>query len=292
MSGEICIPPEWERLAPASLQGTILVIGAIDTGKSTFARYLFSRLAEHHECVAYLDGDMGQSTLGLPTTMTVALSRPGEADFPPRGERASFFVGNISPRGYMLPTVIGVYKLQRWAQERGAKAIVIDTTGLVDRAAGGGALKHWKIELLEPEVIVAFARGAELEHILWPRRRDRRVRVIELPVSRYVAPRAREERIAHRRRCWQSYFASARVFAVPLRGLAVFHVENMAPGRLLAFQDAQGFALALGIVRTYERERRTLRVFSPLPALEEVCSLRFSTLNLDPESGREWKRSG
>lgn len=173
----------------------------------------------------------------------------------------------------------------------GAKAIVIDTTGLVDRAAGGGALKQWKIELLEPEVVIAFARGAELEHILWPRRRDERVRVIEMPVSKYATPRAREERIEYRRQRWQSYFASARLFKAPLRGLAIFNIENMAPGRLLAFQDAQGFALALGVVREYERETRTLSVFSPLLNMEGVRSLRFSALNLDPESGREWRWS-
>lgn len=289
MGREICIPPEWERLAPSSLQGTILVIGATDTGKSTFARYIFSRLAEHYGRVAYLDCDVGQSTLGPPTTMAAAFSRPGEPDFPPKGETSFFFVGSISPRGYMLPTVIGAYKLREWARERGAKAIVIDTTGLVDRAAGGGALKQWKIELLEPEIVIAFARGMELEHILWPWRRDERVRVIELPVSSYVNPRGREERIEYRRRCWQSYFSSAEVFKVPLRGLAIFNLENMAPGRLLAFQDGQGFSLALGVVREYERETRTLSVFSPLTGLEMVRSLRFSALNLDPESGHEWR---
>jgi len=41
-----------------------------------------------------------------------------------------------------LPTVIGAHKLQQKAQELGAEAIVVDTTGLVSREAGGGALKQ------------------------------------------------------------------------------------------------------------------------------------------------------
>ncbi|HID86175.1 MAG TPA: hypothetical protein EYP55_02220, partial [Anaerolineae bacterium] len=190
MAEHIYVPDEWKQIRPESLEGTIMIIGQSDSGKTTFARYLFQELCRHHDRVGFLDCDVGQSTLGLPTTMTLALSAPGDPTFPPRGERVSYFVGSTSPRGHMLPTVIGAHKLQRKAQELGAEAIVVDTTGLVDRAAGGGVLKQWKVELLEPSVLVGIERGAELEHILWPWRWDRRVRVFELAVCEHVAKRA------------------------------------------------------------------------------------------------------
>jgi polynucleotide 5'-hydroxyl-kinase GRC3/NOL9 len=146
-----------------------MVLGDTDAGKTTFARYLFLELCRLGRRAAYLDGDVGQNTLGLPTTMTVALcDQGGMPDFPPAGLRAIFFVGAVSPRGHMLPMVVGAHKLQTWAHCQGAEVIVMDTTGMIDPTVGGGALKQWKIELLQPTALFALARGAELEHMPWP----------------------------------------------------------------------------------------------------------------------------
>jgi polynucleotide 5'-kinase involved in rRNA processing len=71
---KIDIPRQWEQLILTRLHGVLLVIGAPDVGKSTFAQYLFQRLCAESDCAAYLDGDPGQSRLGPPTTMTVAVN--------------------------------------------------------------------------------------------------------------------------------------------------------------------------------------------------------------------------
>jgi len=284
---DINVPREWERIRPEFLKGTIMVIGEPDSGKSTFARYLFLQLCRCHNRVAFLDCDVGQSTLGLPTTMNLALSGGEPSAFPPQGERFSYFVGSTSPRGHMLPTVIGAYKLQRKAQDLGAEVIVVDTTGLVKRVAGGGALKQWKIELLEPSVLVGLARGPELEHILWSWRWDKRVRVYDLPVSRYVNEKTRARRIANREEKFMRYFQKAQPLRVPFREVVVFGIEMMAGGRVLAFQDEEGFAVALGVATAYNRGRRELVVTTPLPSLEGVSSIRFGSLKLDPTTGQE-----
>jgi polynucleotide 5'-hydroxyl-kinase GRC3/NOL9 len=71
------IPPAWDKIDLREARGTLMVIGATDTGKSTFAQYLYRRLcADPGRRVAYLDGDPGQSRLGPPTTMTLALGKP------------------------------------------------------------------------------------------------------------------------------------------------------------------------------------------------------------------------
>jgi len=286
---DITVPKEWERINPESLAGTIMVIGESDSGKTTFARYLFIQLCRCHGRVAFLDCDVGQSTLGLPTTLNLALSNGEPSAFPPTDHALSYFVGATSPRGHMLPTVIGARKLQEKAQELGAEAIVVDTTGLVSRAAGGGALKQWKIELLEPSVLVGLERGAELEHILWPWRWDKRVRVYDLPVSEYVSEKTRTERITHREEKFLRYFQQAHTLRVSFREVVVFGIEMMAGGRLLAFQDDEGFAVALGVARAYDRKGRELAVTTPLPSLEGVSSIRFGSLKLDPTTGQELK---
>ena len=265
-----------------------MVIGASDTGKSTLARYLFQELCRSGLKVAYLDGDVGQSTLGLPTTMSVALSsKPGDERFSPHGPQVAYFVGSTTPRGHMLPVVVGAHRLQQKALAWGAEVVVVDTTGLVDPAEGGQALKQWKIELLAPSMVIGLQRGRELEPILWPLRREARLQVVEWRVSPHVVERGREARIARRQARLADYFQRARQCVVSLCQIAVYELERLAAGALVAFQDAEGMALGLGVVEQADRLEKTLIVRTPLPGLEGVASLRFGTTRWDVANQRE-----
>jgi polynucleotide 5'-hydroxyl-kinase GRC3/NOL9 len=285
---DLVIPSQWEHLGMEDLRGTVMVVGASDTGKSTLARYLFRQSCRRGFRSAYLDADVGQSTLGLPTTLNVALSAsPGDDRFPPQGARASYFAGATTPRGHMLPTVIGAYRLQHKALALGAEVIVVDTTGLVDKAQGGKALKQWKIELLAPSVVVGLQRRQELEPILWPLRHDRRVRCVELAVSPHVVERLREARIARRQERLARYLEAAQPRLVNLRRLAVYDLERLAAGALLAFQDAEGFALGLGVVEQADHLAGTIIVRTSLASVAEVASLRFGATRWDLINRRE-----
>jgi len=285
---EFSVPPAWRRLDLAGLQGTLMILGDTDAGKTTFARYLFVELSRLGRRVAYLDGDVGQNTLGLPATMTVALGeQDGMPSFPPVGPRAVFFVGAVSPRGHMLPVIVGAHKLQTWAGCQGAEVIVMDTTGMIDPTVGGGALKQWKIELLQPTALFALARGAELEHILWPLRRRKDLRLHELSVVRDVREKPREVRVAHRAERFRRYFADAGLLSVPLNRLPVVGLGGTARGRLLAFQDEFGFVLGMGVVQDLDPGQRALSVRTPLSGLDGVASLRMGELRLDPTSGQQ-----
>jgi polynucleotide 5'-hydroxyl-kinase GRC3/NOL9 len=285
---EIQTSPAWERLGDQDLRGTILIIGDSDTGKSTLARYLFQRLAQRGHLAAYLDLDMGQSSLGLPTTLNLGLAAgAGDDVFPPRGKRLAFFVGATSPRGHMLPAVVGAYRLREEGRRLGADIVVVDTTGLVDRAQGGRALKQWKIELLAPSLVVGLQGYRELEPILWPLRRDGRVRTVELPVSPHVRQRSREARIAHRRERLMAYFRRGRRHEVNLKTVAAYDLERLAHGTLLAFQDAEGFVLELGVVLEAGRPAGWAVVHSPLNDLDHAASLRLGTLRWDLGGRRE-----
>ncbi|HSR35520.1 MAG TPA: Clp1/GlmU family protein [Anaerolineae bacterium] len=280
---DIVVPPQWKRLGEEDLRGTVMVVGASDTGKSTLARFLYEESCRRGLRSAYLDADMGQSTLGVPTTLNLALAgEAGDACFPPQGPRAAYFVGAVTPRGHMLPTVIGAHRLQQRALSLGADAIVVDTTGLVDQVQGGKALKQWKIELLAPGVVVALQRRRELESILWPLRRDGRVRCVELPVSPYVVARSRETRIARRRERLAHYFENAQPRLVNMRQTAIYDLEHLAIGGLVAFQDADGFLVGLGVVEEVDRLAGTVIARTPLPDLEGVASVRFGAARLDP----------
>jgi polynucleotide 5'-hydroxyl-kinase GRC3/NOL9 len=284
---DITVPPQWKDLR-LDLCGTMMVIGESDTGKSTLARYLYQHHCRQDRCVAYLDADIGQSTLGVPTTLNLALTgEPGDDSFPPRGPRAVYYVGAITPRGHMLPTVIGTYRLQQRALALGADVVVVDTTGLVDETQGGKALKQWKIELLGPRIVIGLQRRRELEPILWPLRRDPRVRCIESTISPYVSERTRESRIARRRERLAQYFQGARTRPVSLQQVAVYDLELLAVGAILAFQDSEGFTLGLGVIEEAGGPRGTVMVRTPLEKLQGVMSVRIGSARWEPNNKQE-----
>ncbi|MGQ9585232.1 MAG: Clp1/GlmU family protein [Anaerolineae bacterium] len=284
-------PQRWQDLDLDQLGHRIMILGATDTGKSTFARYLFHRFQDAGARVGFLDCDVGQSTIGLPTTLNLIVpahglpTAEGGAPFPPNPGAASF-VGSISPRGHMLPLLVGCQRLLEKAAELAASVLIVDTTGLVDPAQGGVALKQWKIELLRPTTVVAFQRQEELEPILWPLRVAGNARVIAMPVSPDVSPRDPLVRARRRERLLQAYFAQARKAAFSLRQVPAFDLPRAAAGRLVALQDRGGYVLALGVVQTLDREQGILILHTPLADISPVCALRIGTAFLEAMSHR------
>lgn len=283
---DLQIPSRWQHLTLEGTTGTLMVIGAPDTGKSTFARYLYLRLGEFHERVGFIDGDMGQSTLGPPTTMTLVVGRADDG-FPPPGPRHRFFIGDKSPRGHMLPTLVGVHKLVSRAKDLGATATILDTTGLVSRTQGGGALKRAKIDLLEPSVVFALQRQRELEHLLVPLRRSGRTRLVDLPVSDAVRPRDTSARRAHRRRMFRRYFEGCNTLEVDWTRLAVLPTPSFERGQLVALEAVDGLTQEIAIIFEKDSDSPILSLKTPASSLEGVDALRVGELRLDPSTYQE-----
>jgi len=282
--GRIAVPAAWERIDVARVRGLVLIVGAADTGKTTLARYLYGRLLEDHDAVAFVDGDVGQATLGPPATMTIGVSGPDEAEFPPGGPRRRYFVGDISPTGHMLPTVVGARKLVDWAFEQGATAAVFDTTGLVQKSRGGGALKLALVDLLGPELTVGLQRGSELEHLLAPLRRSGRTRVVDCGVAASVTRRGREERRRHRAERYLAAFAEAEGLRVRWSDYAVIPAPTFSEHRLVALADGDGFVLGLGIVVGVHRESETVELLTTCTSLEDVDSLHIGDVVVNPKT--------
>jgi len=266
-----------------NIHGTVLILGGTDSGKTTLAYALFDALvAAGRPGVAHLDCDVGQGTLGPPTTIGLRVSTH-------RDRVWHRFVGSISPRGHFLPAVVGAYKLQQQALALRAGTVVVDTTGMVAPEVGGVALKRWKIELLQPAVVVALTQGRELDPIVAPLRRDGRVHLIEQRVSPLAVPRPQNQRIEARRARWHDYFADAQVVRLPLHELVLWGGRRVRRGQVVGLLDADGFALALGLIQGVESASATLEVLAPLAEPAAVRGLGLGNLCVDPETGEETK---
>jgi polynucleotide 5'-hydroxyl-kinase GRC3/NOL9 len=278
------VPDLWRRIALDELAGTVLVLGEGDAGKSTFTEWLACELEGRGRPPARLDGDIGQTVIGMPGTMTVVL--PGGPGSPcgHGGKRFAFFVGSTTPRGHMLPMLVGLRRLLELSQAGGAETTVVDTTGMV-RGQAGVALKEWKVQMLRPQSVVAIQRGDELEPILSPLRKEGFMRIIDMPVAQSARKRSVVERQEHRRSSFREGFAGAGELKIPVTGMPVYAAEAAGPGSLLGFLDARGLCLGTGAFLGERSGEWT--VLSTVRDLRGLASIRVGKVRIDPQTGVE-----
>ncbi|UCD90051.1 MAG: hypothetical protein JSW04_01020 [Desulfobacterales bacterium] len=276
------VPKQWNKIGIEQLTGTTIVIGPPDSGKSTMVHWLFKRLCQVHSCVGWLDGDIGQTTLGVPTTINLALFERAKDRLPRLV--ATIFVGSTSPRSHMDPLLDGLQRLQKLALTAGAAALVVDTTGLIDERTGGDVLKKKKIELLQPNTIIALQRQQELAHIVTSLKTRQCFNIYVFNASEVIVRRSPEKRTRRRRIRFRRYFQSTIQHQIKHDALPVSGTPPVKHS-LMAFQDKMGFALALGVVFSISSE--TFGILSPLSNLSNVAGMHFGSLRIDPVTGEE-----
>ena len=203
-------PPQWLALAGELLKGRIiLVLGSVDTGKTTLVTYLANSLVKRGKRVAIVDADVGQSDIGPPTTIGLGLVESPIKKMREAKRLAMYFVGAISPEGYLLPMVVGTKKMV----EKGlsfADLILIDPTGLI-QGAKGQALKHHKIELVNPDRIIILQKERELEPLIAPFEGRGKIVLHRLGVAEQIRNKTKEERRKRREEGVFNYFKDSGV---------------------------------------------------------------------------------
>jgi polynucleotide 5'-hydroxyl-kinase GRC3/NOL9 len=264
---------EYEALVDEAVRTkrTVLLVGGLDTGKSTLSRSLLSAAIAAGRTVAFLDADVGQKTVGPPAT--ISLKRLGSAeDLEPErlaeGDALSF-VGAISPEGHLLSVLAGVASLYRMAVEGGADFVVVDTSGLVS-GIQGQILKYHKVELLRPDLVVGLQRGEELLPLLGVIQRFFATEVVPLGVHPGVVPTTVDQRAENRERSMGRYFSGElhrfrvkpTVFMPALPPM--FDLANLHR-MLVGLSDGAGSYTGLGLLE-HAPEEGVLRLISPVAA--------------------------
>ncbi len=260
-----------------------MLLGAPDTGKSSFAKQLLESVVASGKQGAYIDADVGQTTVGPPACVGLKWVR-NAADLEHLQEADDLrFVGSISPKHLVLQEVIATASLVNEARDQ-VDAIVIDTTGAVSGVTGQ-TLKFHKLELCHPNVLVALQRGSEIEPIVGMARRFFSADVRIVGVLPAITPLSPIERSAHRAE------AFARSLAPPLHRWKVrptVFAPSLPPGldfnrlqdMLVGVHDGTGRCLGLGIL-TVEEDNRLLVITNVTDGMQ---GLRLASLRIDPET--------
>jgi polynucleotide 5'-kinase involved in rRNA processing len=270
----------------SSARGTVMLLGGIDTGKTSFGLAMAEAARADGVAVAYIDADIGQSTIGPPTC--IGLKYCGELDEVDRHTVSAAdelaFVGSTSPEGHLLPLMSGTGRLVNHAREAGSELIIVDTTGYVS-GFYAQILKYYKLELIQPDAVVGFQRGEELDPILGVARRFFPAEVTSLKVEQAVLERSVEDRLEERERKLAAYFDApltrwrlkSSVFMPPLPPAIDL---GQFDGLVVGLEDGKGTCTGIGLLE-HDTEEKVLRMVTP--ASESAKGLRLGSVSFTTE---------
>jgi polynucleotide 5'-hydroxyl-kinase GRC3/NOL9 len=276
----------YERLL--SNPGVVFLLGGVETGKTSFGIELLKRAGVAGIPAALVDADIVQSTVGPPTTVGLKLTS-GLGELSAEALRTAdslAFVGSLMPKGHLLPLVTGTAKLVERAKEAGCRLVVVDTTSLVS-GMYGQTLQFYKMDLIGPDLIVAFERGGELEPVIGLAQRFTPSEILELEVPANVVTRSVEERVAFREAQFAAYFATgaSRWKVKPTVFMPTLPPDfdlALLDGLVVGMDDGKRSCVGIGVLE-YDSGEDILHMVSPVS--KGVRGLRLGSMRIDP-SGR------
>ncbi|MDD3626448.1 MAG: Clp1/GlmU family protein [bacterium] len=211
------IPAMWDSLAQKIYKEKlkkILILGEVDTGKSFFTTYISNKLINNGSTVGILDCDVGQSDVGPPGTLGLAICKKKFLFLANQPADDIYFIGSLSPGLHLTLFLTGIDKLTTEASAK-TDFLIIDTTGWV-HGDGGRQVKHSKIDIINPDLVILLQRKDELEHLVLtvpPKK------VFRLEVSKTASNTSQHDRKLLREMVSIDYFKGSKKFAIPLTKL-------------------------------------------------------------------------
>ena len=220
---------DWKRLADIIVKPNqrVLVLGASDTGKTTFCRFLVDCGCATSLKTVLVDADIGQSQIGPPTTVGMKRYVLPQKNKTPQSEDnisetdtnknadALYFVGAITPQRNLLPILTGTRLMVDSALDLASEFIVIDTTGYIHDGAAS-MLKQQKIDLIRPNHVVCIGRPKDLERIVGCYKDQTWLTVHRLLPHKLVRPKSGEARKRNRKDKFTEYFQDSELQEIPI----------------------------------------------------------------------------
>lgn len=255
----------------------IMVIGGIDTGKTTLVEGIAGHLSRS-TALGICDLDVGQSHIGPPTT--ISWCRAGEPFTGWEGvyPEGFYFTGTLSPEGNLLPCITGA-KIVNDRALSACEKVIIDTTGFITGPVAG-VLKQYKFDILSPHMILCLEREEELSHILGSYPQACLPAFHRIPVPSFIKEKSPQVRSHYRQERFAAYFSEARTAEFSLTRFRVRFTKHPAPDgpfalrhRVVSFRDRANRDVALGVIQGIDRKGETISVKTPLGDFTEIGTL-------------------
>ena len=216
------IPPSWvksceELLNLETKPVTAMVLGAVDSGKTSFCTYLINKILQEKRRVAILDGDLGQSDIGPPSTVAYTFVTKPITDLFNLQAKNAFFVGETSPSGAASKVIEGLASLEKEILANDPEFVIVNTDGWIE----GECAVNYKVQLvdgLKSDVIFCIQQKDELAPLLNALEKLKKV-VVESPPA--IRQRDTEKRRSLRELGYIKYLRNAKVQSLSLSWLKI-----------------------------------------------------------------------
>ncbi len=191
-------------------EGTILLVGKTDSGKTTLMQCLLDAFKRRGRTVSLVDADLGQSRIGPPTTM--GYLPPGMHTHtailfdPP----ALHFLGDTTPAGKIEPAAWYTAHLIQLGKKYG-RVVLVDTCGYFG-CAEAERMKILQAEWGKVDLIIALGEQRELCFL----QEKAASSVLMIPPCSGVPVKTPQQRKAHREALFQTYFSRVRFQRIDL----------------------------------------------------------------------------
>lgn len=290
------IPISWREAAStlAELEeGTAIVIGGADSGKTTLCTFLSNQLVREGRRVAVVDADIGQTDMGPPTTMAAGEFARPVTSFSQVEPSERLFIGLTSPGRVKDKVIQGVRKLVGRHAEPG-KLVIVNTDGWVT-GSEAVAYKLRMLDELKPNLTLGIGTDDDTHQIL--QAGNRAGLLAGSPDT--IKERTRVDRRELRTLGYQKYIAgsSLKFFRMDrvrlgtalgserleIRRLSRSRIEELK-GRIVGFLDAEGFLQEIGVLKEIVPSSMTVKIWSRIatgPSRIEIGEVRLT------DDGRE-----
>ncbi len=273
------IPGEWYSLAETILEEglkRVMVVGDVDSGKTSLVTLLVNVLASRGRRVAVIDADVGQKSIGPPGTVGLGVTDRQVYTLSSIEMLDAFFIGSNTPSGILHRSLSGVMLLLQKA-EKLSDFTLIDTTGWVTDSEGR-ELKFFKALLTEPDLIVLVGDPGTLAQIERPLKKL--FRVVRVPRPRVIFERRREDRREYRRWMYSKYLSGATVKSVDIGSIDMAYAFSFT-GLPLTPSEKEKLEGILGVSVLYaERSDDHLGAIVSSQPLQQAVELAKSILGV------------
>ena len=286
------IPRSWREAASALNElgeGTAIVVGGADAGKTTLCTFLANFLIREDRRVAVVDADIGQTDLGPPTTMAAGEVTRQVVSLSQVSPSERIFIGLTSPGRVKGKVIHGVKRLVGRHAKPG-RLVIVNTDGWV---AGSEAVayKAQMLDDLKPDVTLGIGSGDSTPEIL---QAGKRVALL-VGSPDIIKERTRVDRRDLRALGYQKYLTGSSLKVFRMNGVRLWdalssealNVRRLSRSQLdkltdaiVGFLDSDDFLQEIGVLKKITPSAMTVTAWSRIadtPSKIEVGGVRLDS---------------